>query len=151
MANGTMDGYFGESGREDLHPPPPFDPATVSRSPAGLALAAVSDGPTSAETMLRMRTEATVHCPERRVSKCNPKGPRDACLFDLERDPCETVSVNNRRIMDELTRRMLRARNPFVFQTNKAADVNADPWRWNNTWLPWTDCLANTTPAYCAG
>jgi len=145
-ANGTLDGFFGAT-----KPRTPYNATAVLFSPAGRALAKLSDslpfatagfGPMSdVRELLAMRYESTV--------RCNPSaaGPRtqspcpagEACLFDLVADPCETNNVAKKyvAVSGQLYEALKYYRRLLVPQTNRPFDPAANPARFNNTWSSW--------------
>ncbi|KAL4103622.1 hypothetical protein QTP88_018981 [Uroleucon formosanum] len=145
-ANGTLDGFFGAT-----RPRTPYNATAVLYSPAGRALAKLSDslpfatggyGPMSdVRELLAMRYESTV--------RCNPSaaGPRtqspcptgEACLFDLLADPCETNNVAKKYVgvSGQLYEALKYYRRLLVPQTNRPFDPSANPSRFNNTWSSW--------------
>ncbi|XP_054267783.1 arylsulfatase B-like isoform X1 [Macrosteles quadrilineatus] len=93
----------------------------------------------SSFTILNLRATATVTCQPANNSTLNCwKRP---CLFDLERDPCETTDVayQNTFVTEALYNRLVDFRATLVPQTNQPADpVRSDPRRYNNTWSIWS-------------
>lgn len=141
-ANGSLDGFFGAT-----KPRTPYNATAVLYSPAGQALEQLSyvlpygGGVGGVRDMLAMRYEATV--------RCNPSaaGPRtrspcpagEACLFDLQADPCETNNVARKHvaISAQLYETLKYYRRLLVPQTNRPFDPAGNPARFNNTWSSW--------------
>lgn len=99
-----------------------------------------------------LRKEAIVHCGETNpdeISKtiCNPlKSP---CLFNLREDPCERINLATQRplIVSSLENALMKYKKSQVKPQNTPEDPNADPRKWNNTWVAWQDAdVVITTP-----
>ncbi|XP_025417758.1 arylsulfatase B-like [Sipha flava] len=141
-ANGSLDGFYGAT-----RPRTPYNVTAVMYSPAGRALARLSDAlpyasAAGARDLLAMRYESTVRCGQsaggpRARSPC-PTG--EACLFDLLADPCETVNVAKKyvAVSAQLYEALKYYRRLLVPQTNKPFDPNGNPARFNGTWTTWT-------------
>ncbi|KAG8306455.1 hypothetical protein J6590_046770 [Homalodisca vitripennis] len=92
----------------------------------------------SSFTILNLRSAATVNCPP--VSNQTLQCYKRPCLFDLERDPCETTDVaqQNTFVAEALYNRLVAFRATLVPQSNKPPEpVLADPRRHNHTWSIW--------------
>ena len=72
-------------------------------------------------------------------SKCIPA--RSPCLFNLNDDPCETTNVIDKHpmIVSELEDAILRYKRGALPIRNQPRDPNADPAKYNGTWINWMD------------
>ncbi|XP_049777019.1 arylsulfatase B-like [Schistocerca cancellata] len=154
LQNGSLDGFFGASGREDAARTPPYDPEAVASSPCGRAVSLALGAATPVDAMLRLRRDATVSCASSSSTpRCVPRSSYDACLFNLREDPCEqegVVAGSQPLLKDFLLERLVALRTPWVRQADLLLQNSlADPAHFNNTWSPWTDCLCDYTDSFC--
>ncbi|KAI5632948.1 sulfatase domain-containing protein [Phthorimaea operculella] len=110
--NGKWDEWYGPAGREV-----PYDAERVMSSSAARAIQQIGLMP-SRDTLLRLRSEATVSCDPGPVAvPCFPlKAP---CLFNLAQDPCE-----RRNLADTL---VLQLSLPPGLKRRSEATVTCDP------------------------
>lgn len=133
--NNEFDGYYRDTRSPSL---PPYNMTGVLTSLAHRALRTIHP-PSSTYTMLNLRAAATLNCqpsPTPQPLRCHVR----PCLFDLERDPCETTDVasQNTFLTENLYDRLVNFRSTLVPQTNQPPDVvRSDPRRHNNTWNIW--------------
>ncbi|XP_049958269.1 arylsulfatase B-like [Schistocerca serialis cubense] len=148
----SSNGYYGASGAEDPRYTPQYDPQQVVNSLAGRAVASVLEATSTSEDMLRLRAEATVSCPNRpEEPACVPQTENGACVFNVVLDPCEgATSDNSSDVLDTLLVRLEALSDPMLpVQENPVEPELVRPSRWNNTWVPWTDCIADPTYIAC--
>lgn len=111
----------------------------VVAAPAGYA-------PLTKPTMLRLRGQAEVRCPEaaaeageagEAVTACRPT--EAPCLFNIREDPCERVNLAAARpqVLQSLEEALARYRRSMVPPGNVPTDPLADPALWNGTWTNW--------------
>lgn len=133
--NNDFDGYYRDTRSPSL---PPYNMTGVMASLAHRALRTIQP-PSSTYTMLSLRAAATLTCLPLASApplRCHVR----PCLFDLERDPCETTDVahQNTLLTESLYDRLVSFRATLVPQTNQPPDaVRSDPRRHNNTWNVW--------------
>lgn len=95
-------------------------------------------------TITNLRNQATLRCgkPEDEVThvKCNPL--ESPCLFNVREDPCERNNLATARpmILTSLENELIKFKKTQMEPQNVPEDLNADPRKWNNTWVPWQDC-----------
>ncbi|XP_049860288.1 arylsulfatase B-like isoform X1 [Schistocerca gregaria] len=145
-------GYQGSTGREDAGYTPVYTPEQVLSSATGRAISSALGNSTPAEVMLRLRAEATVSCPDRpQQPRCAVVNGSDVCVFNVSRDPCEAGDgAASEAVLSMLLERLEALSQPMLPQQDSTTYPGlADPRRWNNTWVPWTDCLANATDEAC--
>lgn len=73
-------------------------------------------------------------------NNCNPlKSP---CLFNIREDPCERINLASSRpmVLLSLENALVKYKKGIKKPQNLPSDENADPRKWNNTWVPWQDC-----------
>ncbi|XP_047098582.1 arylsulfatase B-like [Schistocerca piceifrons] len=150
------DYYAGASGAEDPLFTPAYDPEVVLASPVGQALSSVVGASPEAENVLRLRAEATVSCPERPAhGLCNITSSSGWCVFNIRQDPCEAgdgaPADMPEGLVDTLLERLETLSQPLMPQpgANVTQTDLADPKRWNNTWVPWVDCIADNADPMC--
>ncbi|XP_049861527.1 arylsulfatase B-like [Schistocerca gregaria] len=144
--------YLGATGSEDGASTPAYSPEQVLSSAAGVAVSSVLSNSTPAEVILRLRAEATVSCPDRpQEPQCSIQNSTDYCVFNIAEDPCEAGDgVAPDGVLSALLERLQALSQPLMPQGDVASEPDlADPRRWNNTWVPWTDCLVDETDEAC--
>uniref|UniRef100_A0A1B6GFH0 Sulfatase N-terminal domain-containing protein n=1 Tax=Cuerna arida TaxID=1464854 RepID=A0A1B6GFH0_9HEMI len=134
VRNTEFDGYY----RDTRSPSnPAYNISGVMLSLAHRALRTIY--PTASSfTVLNLRSAATVNCPP--VTNQTLYCYKRPCLFDLERDPCETTDVAQQNVFvaEALYNRLVAFRATLVPQSNKPPEpVLADPRRHNHTWSIW--------------
>jgi hypothetical protein len=140
--NGSLDGYFGDSGYSPSYPE--YNISVVMSSPAWKSIASVTR-PTTAAEVRELRRRATVHCnneTSRRDTNCNPSVTNMACLFNIYTDPCEEndLSTTNPDIATKMYDVLLRHNQFLIPQLNKPSDITgADPAKFSDTWTCWLD------------
>ncbi|EFA02715.1 arylsulfatase B [Tribolium castaneum] len=156
--NGKSDGWYGSSGRDPLYT---YDDSAVLASQTGSTLAGLTtyqqikekhQGDTNfthklldSETIKTLRGAAEVKCPRVNFEeipeskKCN--AVESPCLFNIKEDPCEQINLAAERPMIVLNMEMALARfkQTALPIRNVPRDPNADPAKWNNTWVNWQD------------
>lgn len=92
-----------------------------------------------------LRTKAILNCGEKNDdetshAKCNPM--ESPCLFNIREDPCERLNLAEQRpmVLLSLENALKRFKKGAIEPQNVPEDINADPRKWNNTWVPWQDC-----------
>lgn len=110
---------------------------------AGRAIIAASSSsvyinPTRAHQIPFIRSSAQINCPSNSLG-ISPCSGEQLCLYDIERDPCESSNLaDTYRSVALRMRALLSAhRRALVRQSNLRPDEGADPRRWNGTWSPW--------------
>lgn len=82
------------------------------------------------------------------IGNCRPKyrtpercTPNKFCLFDLYRDPCESINVaaTHPFILNNLKKQLRNFWTQLVPQLNDPVDLKANPANCNNTWFTWLD------------
>ncbi|XP_047111614.1 arylsulfatase B-like [Schistocerca piceifrons] len=144
-------GYHGASGTEDGSSTPAYNTEQLAGSLAGLAVSRLSGAAAPSDVMLRLRAEATVSCPDRpQTPGCVPVSENDTCVFNVARDPCEQgASSDSPEVLTMLLERLDALSDPMLpVQDLYIEPELAMPSRWNNTWVPWTDCVED--PSYIA-
>lgn len=144
--------YSGASGTEDAARTPAFSPQQVLSSAAGRAVTSALGAATPAEDVLSLRAQATVSCPDRPLEpRCLVLDSSDLCVFDLEEDPCEAGDgLAPEGVLSSLLERLESLSQPLQPQVYPEAQPRlADPRRWNNTWVPWTDCVLDEADEAC--
>ena len=126
---GDWDGWYGPSGREPKYK---YNVTEVYNSPAGKIMPLPAD-PAS---ILQLRRNATVSCSGTTDgSKCT------ACLFNLEKDPCEKHNLYDtypKRVAE--LQALLEEYNKTVLPPrNKPADPRSNPKYWGYAWTNWMD------------
>lgn len=119
---------------------PPYDPFLVVQSDTNIAIQKITQIPITRKQI--RRTRAQIDLSWCRNDSFTPfLNCSDGCLFDLERDPCETQNIIEER--RDIARRLLDRIGEFwgelVPQGNSTIDPNANPQRYNNTWCTWLD------------
>ncbi|XP_049794590.1 arylsulfatase B-like [Schistocerca nitens] len=152
------DYYAGASGAEDPLFTPTYGPEEVLASPVGQALSSVVGASSEAEDVLRLRAEATVSYQERPAhGLCNITSSSGWCVFNIRQDPCEAgdgaPADMPEGLVDTLLERLETLSQPLMPQpgANVTQTDLADPKRWNNTWVPWVDCIADNADPMCNG
>ncbi|CAH0561205.1 unnamed protein product [Brassicogethes aeneus] len=98
------------------------------------------------KTVLKLRDEATVKCKNVDLHEQDPSQVCDPmkspCLFNIVEDPCEMVNlaVSRPNVVYNMEQTMLRYRKTLKPMINVPRDPNADPAKWNGTWVNWLDC-----------
>lgn len=165
-ARGKLDMWYGSSG---IDPNYSYDEDAVLKSEAASALAGVitniqiREKHTNMEnensnienfsvhvinktSISKLRGAATLKCPEINKddlpehSECKPL--ESPCLFNIKEDPCERINVAEKRptIVQNLENMVINYRKTAIKPRNIPRDLNADPSKWNNTWINWQDC-----------
>ncbi|XP_044260600.1 arylsulfatase B-like [Tribolium madens] len=108
---GLFDQYYGESGREPENPTPNPNETTVDLS------------------WCRTPNQTPI---------LNCTG---GCLFDLDKDPCETTNIidSEPEIAKQLYEKIEKFWKELVPQRNKDTDPKSDPIFYNNTWCTWLE------------
>nr|CAD7462125.1 unnamed protein product [Timema tahoe] len=100
-----------------------------------------SKSPTLASRIPSLRLEATLQCtPDSPGSSCDPAVSKGGCVYDVERDPCETndLAVDHPDLARSLRALLVRHRRTLVPQGNLPTDsFNADPAKWGGAWTTW--------------
>ncbi|XP_046980565.1 arylsulfatase B-like [Schistocerca americana] len=150
------DYYAGTSGAEDPLFTAAYGPEEVLASPVGQALSSVVGASPEAEDVLRLRAEVTVSCPQRPAhGLCNITSSSGWCIFNIRQDPCEAgdgaPADMPEGLLDTLLERLETLSQPLMPQpgANVTQTDLADPKRWNNTWVPWVDCIADNADPMC--
>ncbi|XP_076749580.1 arylsulfatase I [Xylocopa sonorina] len=132
-AEPLYNGYYGDSGTNNSYPE--YNVSSVFHSPAGVAIADISDHPLSVNDVIKLREDAKVLC-NNVMSNSNCT---DKCLFDVYDDPCETMdlSADKLDIVNELNDYIAEYKKVLMYQTNKPVDPNSFPEYFNGTWMPW--------------
>ncbi|KAJ3648883.1 hypothetical protein Zmor_020652 [Zophobas morio] len=136
--NGTKDSYFGESGRGTEVPP--YNITRVIHSDTNQAIQKITNAPITEHQIVF--TRAQVDLAWCRNANYTPfLNCSNACLFDLEKDPCETTNIIDEQ--PDLGRLLLRRIEEFsvflVPQGNLTVDPDSNPQRFGNTWCTWLD------------
>lgn len=140
--NGSMEGYYGETGHGARNPV--YNISTITNSTAWISIARL--GRTATDTEINeLRNSATVKCifdGQYPVTDCSPSNTRQPCLFNIVSDPCEMHNLAN---MKETTLRQLyhilvNQKQSLVPQIIKPRDFDgANPAKFNYTWSSWQD------------
>ncbi|XP_050527752.1 arylsulfatase B-like [Daktulosphaira vitifoliae] len=138
-ANGSVDGFYGITKARIA-----YNVSAVIESRAGRVLSSLSDSlyllKPNIRDILATRLEATVRCiPQQGPRARSPCSQGEACLFDMESDPCETINLAKKylTVSSQLYEVLKYYRRQLVTQTNQPIDVNANPVRFNHTWSTW--------------
>ncbi|XP_026667849.1 arylsulfatase B-like [Ceratina calcarata] len=101
----------------------------------------ISENVLSVDQVLELRKMAEIKCNVREEDRipCDPL--RAACLFNLEKDPCEMVNLADRRpvILAILGKILWKYRLTVIPPSNRNGDPRANPALWNNTWTSWDE------------
>ncbi|XP_018322397.1 arylsulfatase B-like [Agrilus planipennis] len=136
--NGSMDVYFGPSGRgQQSNSEYNFTEILESRTNRAFQSARLESLTESEIAELRQKlnlencrdlVETIVDCTE-------------LCLFDLQQDPCETVDIKESypEIVQNLSSQVEQYWREIVLQPGRYVDPNANPDRCSNSWFPWLD------------
>nr|CAD7423308.1 unnamed protein product [Timema monikensis] len=124
---------------------PPYNASAVTGSPAGVAVAQLYmrtyRSPTLTSRIPSLRWEASLQCtPDSPGSSCDPTVSKGGCVYDVERDPCETndLAVDHPDLASSLRALLVRHRRTLVPQGNLPTDsFNADPAKWGGAWTTW--------------
>nr|CAD7402130.1 unnamed protein product [Timema cristinae] len=124
---------------------PPYNASAVTGSPAGVAVAQLYmrtyRSPTLSSRIPSLRWEASLQCtPDSPGSSCDPTVSKGGCVYDVERDPCETndLAVDHPDLASSLRALLVRHRRTLVPQGNLPTDsFNADPAKWGGAWTTW--------------
>ncbi|KDR13867.1 arylsulfatase B-like [Zootermopsis nevadensis] len=140
--NGSLDRYYGESGRGLRNPV--YNISSVTNSTTWTSTAPYRR--TDSDTELnKLRESATVKCsfdsqyPE---TDCNPSITKEPCLFNIVSDPCEMHNLANihEAVLRQLYHMLIIQKQSLVPQLIKQLDFNgANPAKFNYTWSPWED------------
>lgn len=148
--NGTYDGYFGESGLENIHPLE-YNISAITESVASKTIRKVSYSNTLETEFEDLRRQATLKCLNAKAKRnpCDPSNG-EVCLYDIPSDPCE--ENNLAQYFPSVVRRMKRAlvdyRAGLSPQLNQEPDMEKDdPKLFEYTWNPWLDCADATCAA----
>ncbi|XP_064214439.1 arylsulfatase B isoform X2 [Tribolium castaneum] len=108
---GTFDQYYGDSGRGPENPTPNPNHTTTDLS--------------------------WCRAPDQTPILNCTKG----CLFDLDKDPCETTNIieSEPEIANQLYEKIAQFWKELVPQRNKDTDPKSDPIFYNNTWCTWLE------------
>lgn len=97
------------------------------------------------DVITTLRSKAILTCgenisDENSYAKCNPL--ESPCLFNLREDPCERINLAAERplLLLSLENALVRFKKEAREPQNVPSDDNADPRKYNNTWVPWQDC-----------
>jgi hypothetical protein len=140
--NGSLDGYYGDSGHS--LPNPRYDTSSTMNSRAWQSLASTRS-PVTRHDVDKLRHAATIRCNKkifRRETNCNPSVNNIPCLFNIRTDPCEEINLLdvNADIATKMYNILVTHRQTLIPQLNKPWDITgANPTRFNNTWSPWLD------------
>lgn len=140
---GIFDGFYGEHGRG--LPNPPYDSASVITSPVSNAIMALNINTSTREQltdkMKQMRAVATVSCEGSQRLYIGGPYCRYYCLFDLEKDPCETVNLASKYpdVTENLKKKLERFKSEMVPELTTSVDRASNPAFFNNTWVCWLD------------
>nr|CAD7413542.1 unnamed protein product [Timema poppensis] len=97
--------------------------------------------PTLTSRIPSLRWEASLQCtPDSPGSSCDPTVSKGGCVYDVERDPCETndLAVDHPDLASSLRALLVRHRRTLVPQGNLPTDsFNADPAKWGGAWTTW--------------
>ncbi|KAG7202809.1 hypothetical protein KM043_009967 [Ampulex compressa] len=140
-ANATDNGYYGDSGMDISYPV--YDPESILTSPAGSAIANISNPILKSKRIMNNRKRATVLCKSVTVfPSCT-----NECLFDVYKDPCETTDVSTiyPEIVTKLSAFIESYRMVMMNQTNAPLDPAGAPERHNGVWMPWLETKTFTT------
>lgn len=85
--NGVWDSWYGPGGRDYV-----FNFSLIENSPTNRALELIGKA-TTKEKMIELRNQATLQCTPPTTNSVNCKPLIAPCLFDIEKDPCETNNV----------------------------------------------------------
>nr|CAD7568897.1 unnamed protein product [Timema californicum] len=135
--------YFGANWAAAVAPP--YNSSAVTGSPAGVAVAqlyrSTYRSPTLTSRIPSLRWEASLQCtPDSPGSSCDPTVSKGGCVYDVERDPCETndLAVDHPDLASSLRALLVRHRRTLVPQGNLPTDsFNADPAKWGGAWTTW--------------
>lgn len=155
---GKNDAWYGSSGRDSHYS---YDDDAVLTSQVGSTLAGLTtyqqikeknEGASNFthklldfETIQILRDSAEVKCPKVNYEelpeskRCNPM--ESPCLFNIREDPCEQINLASDRpmIVLNMERALTRFKQTALPIINVPRDPNADPAKWNNTWVNWQD------------
>lgn len=151
VENGTYDGHYGQGTNQPPERNPRYDPIAVKQTQVYRSLERLNRlhlfrPPVQPQTMLRLRNEATVRCPDVPRRNCDPRsapnGPGEVCLYDLRTDPCERNNLTP--LFPNVARYLFKAlvihRRRLVPQLNRPREIElANPGFFNGTWSPWYD------------
>ncbi|XP_021920854.1 arylsulfatase J-like isoform X2 [Zootermopsis nevadensis] len=144
-SHGVYDGFYGEDGRG--LPNPPYDSARVINSTVSKAIMALNINTTTStmEQLIgkieEMRTVAMVSCEGSQRLYIGGPYCWNYCLFDLEKDPCETVNLASKHpgVVENLKNRLERFKAEMVPELTTSVDRASNPALFNNTWVCWLD------------
>ncbi|XP_025270578.1 arylsulfatase B isoform X1 [Camponotus floridanus] len=126
--------YYNYSGNNALYPK--YNVTTILASPAASAIASISISTLNASKIMQLRKEATIICKNfTDFSNCTNR----SCLFDLNKDPCETTDLFSKHPKDVKRLNMFidRYKSVLMNQTNAPVDPAGFPRNFNDTWMPW--------------
>ncbi|GAB1869472.1 Arylsulfatase B [Camponotus japonicus] len=126
--------YYNYSGNNALYPK--YNATTILTSPAASAIASISISTLNASKIMQLRKEATIICKNFTVfSNCTNR----SCLFDLNKDPCETTDLFSKypKDVERLNMFIDRYKSVLMNQTNAPVDPAGFPCNFNDTWMPW--------------
>lgn len=132
--NGSQDGHVGAPSRGDDYPA--YDAEATARAARRLGL----DAALSAGDVLSTQESAKISCNGLQDELGSPACP-NACLFDLEQDPCEMrdLSLVHPEMLHSLRARLQALRERSAEQLNQPVDPQADPSLHGGVWAPWLD------------
>ncbi|KOC62042.1 Arylsulfatase B [Habropoda laboriosa] len=127
--------YYGDSGTNESYPK--YNVSSVLHSPAGSAIANISNLTLSANDITQLREETRVTCKHPTFyPKC-----LNTCLFDVYSDPCETIDLSLKHpdvcTYLRMTSYIAGYKKVLMSQTNMIVDPNSYPEHFNGTWMPW--------------
>ncbi|PNF27139.1 hypothetical protein B7P43_G08558 [Cryptotermes secundus] len=140
--NGSLDGYYGNSGNSASNPR--YNTSSVINSRAWKSIASTRRPVTQADVN-KLRQAATVSCSKETFvtqTNCNPSITNTPCLFNIHEDPCEqnNLSGSSTDIVTAMYNILVRHRQSLIPQLNRPWDISgADPARFNSTWSSWLD------------
>ncbi|CAK9822218.1 Arylsulfatase B [Anthophora retusa] len=126
-------GYYGDTGMNESYPQ--YNVSSVLHSPAGSAIASMSNLTLNVNDIIQLREGARVSCNHTTVyPNCSV-----TCLFDIYNDPCETtdLSLKHPEIVSRLNNYIAGYNKVLIHQTNALVDPNSYPEHFNGTWMPW--------------
>jgi hypothetical protein len=140
--NGSLDGYYGETGHGAKNPM--YNISTITNSTAWKSIARYGRAATGTE-ISELRNSATVKCifdGQYPVTDCNPSKTKQPCLFNVVSDPCEMHDLANTKetTLRQLYHMLVNQKQSLVPQLTKPQDFDgANPAKFNYTWSSWQD------------
>lgn len=139
--NGTYDQYYGDSGRAVKTPS--YNIEEILNSPTNKAIQKLPNSLKITQDIIEERRKVLD------ISSCRTDLPEysqkclEFCLFDLEKDPCETTNLvhdnSTSDVVTYLKTRLSEFWKDFLPQTNKNVTIQSDTANCNNTWYTWLD------------